>query len=222
MGNRRSILPYGLTAMLFLGLGFFASQKIKPVEVRELLKENNSLKQAITHLTANHQMGYVKVLEQYEGINGLETRLKFVETNPENSAEPMYEREYTIPGDVVHFDAMVVKFSQDLVMGGDEKALFMWRRLYGENMAPADGLAIDQEGEEPLRYANYFKDVPSKERAVFWDRLWDLANDPEAMSDMGVHAVYGSAVYKKLKPGLIYVFKFDASGNFYPETVPDL
>jgi hypothetical protein len=49
-----------------------------------------------------------------------------------------------------------------------------------------------------------------------------LANDPEALQQHGIKAIYGNAVYKKLKPGLIYVFKISPTGQLIPETVPDL
>lgn len=35
-------------------------------------------------------------------------------------------------------------------------------------------------------------------------------------------AIYGSVVYQKLEPGLIYVFKISSTGALYPETVLDL
>jgi hypothetical protein len=57
---------------------------------------------------------------------------------------------------------------------------------------------------------------------MFWSAVWELANDPEALQQDGIKAIYGNAVYKKLKPGLIYVFKISSSGQVYPETVPDL
>jgi hypothetical protein len=49
-----------------------------------------------------------------------------------------------------------------------------------------------------------------------------LANDPEVLQQHGIKAIYGNAVYKKLRPGLIYVFKISPTGQLYPETVPDL
>jgi hypothetical protein len=61
-----------------------------------------------------------------------------------------------------------------------------------------------------------------KDRQTFWAAIWDLANDPEALQQHGIKAIYGNAVYKKLKPGLIYVFKISPTGQLIPETVPDL
>ena len=55
---------------------------------------------------------------------------------------------------------------------------------------------------------------------MFWEAIWDLANDPEALRDHGIKAIYGNAVYKRLRPGLIYVFKISNTGRLYPQTVP--
>ncbi len=57
---------------------------------------------------------------------------------------------------------------------------------------------------------------------MFWEHIWELANNPEALSQYDIEAVYGNAVYTKLRPGLIYVFKITASGQGYPEVVPEL
>ena len=57
---------------------------------------------------------------------------------------------------------------------------------------------------------------------MFWPEIWELSNDPDRLKDAGIQAIYGNAVYKKLRPGLIYVFKISPSGQLYPEVVPDM
>jgi hypothetical protein len=60
------------------------------------------------------------------------------------------------------------------------------------------------------------------EATRFWDAIWDLADDPDRLKRHGVEAIYGNAVYTRLKPGLIYIFKISANGRLSPEVVPDL
>ena len=57
---------------------------------------------------------------------------------------------------------------------------------------------------------------------TFWKGIWDLADCPDKLSGSGVEAIYGTAVYKRLRHGLIYIFNLEADGNIYPETIPDL
>jgi hypothetical protein len=63
--------------------------------------------------------------------------------------------------------------------------------------------------------------LPTADQGLFWDAIWRLANDPEAEKAHHIKAAYGNAVYKKFRPGLIYLFKISSAGQVCPETVPD-
>ena len=190
--------------------------------IYQLLGENKHLKEAVTNLTEETQIGYAKVLRQEDKGNRLTTRLLFVETDRSDETKRIVEKEYDLEGDVVFFDALIVKFGNQVVMDGKEKSLYLWRRVYGERTAPSDGLPIELEGAEPARYANIFTKLSMKNRELFWSEIWQLSNDPDRLKEVGVSAIYGSVVYKKLRPGLIYAFKIDNRGNLHPETVPAL
>ena len=192
------------------------------VTIHELLTENKNLKQAITNLTEESQIGYAKVLNQ-EIIDGkLLTTIKFVETARDDKTKKILEKEYTIEGDIVHFDALIIKFGSKMVTDGKARALYLWRRVYGEKMAPGQGFLIEEPCAEPQRYKDLLKALPIEQRQMFWTNIWDLANDKDKLSKYDIEAIYGSAVYSKLKAGLIYVFKLAPTGNFYPEAVPDI
>ena len=207
-----------LVAVVFLAGTLFYGTKT----VHDLLGENKKLKQALTTLTHEDQIGYAKVVRQETRDGKLYSIIRFVETAREDRLRTVLEKEYEIEGDTVHFDALIVTFSDQAVMDGKERSLYLWRRVYGENMSPAEGFAIEEEGTAPARYADLLERLRLPERKLFWSAIWDLANDPEALQQHGVKAIYGNAVYKKLRPGLIYVFKISASGQVYPETVPEL
>ena len=109
-----------------------------------------------------------------------------------------------------------------MVLDGRERAMYLWRRIYGETMAPQNGFAIESPGAEPARYADLMSRLSIKQREMFWSNIWDLANDAEKLKQEGITAIYGNAVYSKLRPGLIYVFKISPTGQLYPEVVPDM
>jgi hypothetical protein len=201
----------------FGGLLFYGSRSI-----HDLFENNKKLKAAIANLTREDQIGYAKVIRQ-ETIGGkLQTTLKFVETARDNQLKKVLEREYTIEGDVVFFDALIVTFNDEDVMTGEKRALYLWRRVYGENMAPSDGYPIEMESQAPKRYADFLAQLSLPEQEMFWEAVWQLADDPDVLKKHGIKAVYGNAVYKKLRPGLIYVFKISGNGRVFPETVPDI
>jgi len=218
----KAVVTLGVLAAVGIGgmavwQEFFTNRTIE-----ELLTENTHLKQAITHLREETQIGYAKVVSQDTRDGQLFTRLMFVETLPNDPLTPVLKKEYEVQGDIAHFDALIVKFGQERVMDGREKALYLWRRIYGEHQTPESGLAINPEGQEPARYGDLCEKLSLQDRDLFWTHIWTLSNDPNHLSDLGVQAIYGNAVYHKLQPGLIYVFKIDNTGSLYPEIIPDL
>lgn len=207
-----------LSALALIGGTFFYGAKT----VHDLLQGNEALKKAITTLTHEDQIGFAKVITQEERDGQVYTTIRFVETARDDMLNRVLEKEYVIAGDVIHFDALIVTFSDQLVLDGKARSLYIWRRIYGESMNPADGFEIETPGTHPERYAGLLRDLKQPEQQLFWDAIWDLSNNPEALRDYGIKAIYGNAVYKRLKPGLIYVFKIGVDGQVYPETVLDM
>lgn len=207
-----------LVIVAYFGRGFY----YRAMTIHQLLTENKHLKQAITNLTYEDQIGYAKVIAQEPNDGRLLTTIKFVETARDDKLKTILEKEYTIEGDIVYFDALIVKFGDKIVMDGNTKALFLWRRIYGEKMAPEQGFAIEEPGAEPQRYSDMLKVLPIKQRQLFWSNIWDLANNPDKLKKHDIEAIYGNAVYSKLRKGLIYVFKISPTGQVYPEVVPDI
>lgn len=212
------ILLTCLAGLTYMGRGFY----YRALTIHELLTENRQLKQAITNLTTEDQIGYAKVISQIHRDGQLFTTIRFVETARNNKLTKLIEADYTIQGDVIFFDALIVKFGEKMVMDGTQKALYLWRRVYGENTAPENGLTIEQPGREPQRYKDLLELLPPSQRNLFWTNIWQLANDPERLSQYDIKAVYGNVVYSRLKEDLIYVFRITPAGQLYPEVLPDM
>jgi hypothetical protein len=219
----KRILPFITTSLPLVVLAFVGGSLFYGTKtVHDLLGDNQKLKAAISSLVQEDQIGFAKVIRQETRDGKLFTTLRFVETARGDMTRKVLEKEYEIEGDVVHFDTLVVTFSDQAVMDGKARSLYLWRRIYGEHQSPADGFPIETPGTNPERYAGLLHELKLPERQLFWSAIWDLANDPEALRDHGIKAIYGNAVYKRLRPGLIYVFKIGADGQVYPETVLDM
>ena len=128
------------------------------------MTDNKQLKQAITNLTDEDQIGYAKVIAQEPNDGKFYTTIKFVETARGDKLKTILEKEYTIEGDMVYFDALIVKFGNKIVMDGGTKALYLWSKVYGEKMAPEQGFAIEEPGAEPQRYSELLKVLPIKQK----------------------------------------------------------
>jgi hypothetical protein len=216
-------LPLIIVLAVLAGMAYLGRTPYKAIAtIRELLTENKELKQALTNLNREDQIGYAKVIAQEMKDGELFTTIRFVETARDNKLKKILEKEYTIAGDIIHFDALIVKFGSKMVMDGRTRALYLWRRVYGEKMTPAEGFPIEEPGVEPQRYKDLLEALPIEHRKMFWSEIWELANDTEKLTEYDIEAIYGNAVYWKLREGLIYVFKINSSGQVYPEIVPDI
>jgi hypothetical protein len=211
------LIPLGI-GLVYVGRAVYEGT----MTIRQLLTENKELKQAITNLTTEEQIGYAKVIRQEPNDGRLFTTLRFVETDRDDKLHKILEKEYTIEGDIVHFDALIVKFGPQMVMDGKARAMYLWRRVYGEKMTPEQGFAIESVGQESARYADLFKLMPAEHRQLFWQYIWDLAESPDALKEYDIQAIYGNVVYTRLRPGLIYVFQINPSGQVWPQIVPEL
>lgn len=190
--------------------------------IEQLLTQNEGLKTAISNLSEENQIGYAKVLSQETRDGTLFTKLLFVEVDPSDYTTHLLKKEVEIEGDVVHFDTLIVTFSGDLVMDGKERAMYLWRRIYGETMPPEQGFPIEIEGQPSPRYAHLCDKLSIEDRDLFWSEIWKLSNNPKRLESLGIKAIFGNDVYRQLKPGLIYIFKVSSTGTLYPEIIPDL
>jgi hypothetical protein len=220
------IVVLGLIGVIVFGVVAYRAADT----IGELLLENSRLKKAISNLTQEDQIGYAKVTNQVMRGDKQFTTLKFIVTDRKDKNVHKLVKEYTIEGNVIHFDAIIVKFDNKEVIDGEKKALYLWRRVYGEYMAPNDGLTIETEGITPARYDDIFEPQSwfaklmqkQDEAEIFWDAIWELAHDPEKLKLYGVDAAYGNVVYTKLMLGLIYEFSISSTGQIVPRTVPDI
>lgn len=210
-----------LLAVLGAG-GFFWYRFTTNRTIEQLLRENEGLKTAISNLTQENQIGYAKVLSQETRDGKLFTKLLFVEVDPSDFTKQILKKEYEVEGDVVHFDTLIVTFGSQLVMDGKERAMYLWRRIYGEKMPPEQGYPIETQGQPSPRYAELCAKLSIEDNKLFWDEIWQLSNNPKRLESLGIKAVFGDAIYRQIKPGLIYVFKVSNTGTLYPEIIPDL
>ncbi|MFU8848455.1 MAG: hypothetical protein ACNA77_07035 [Opitutales bacterium] len=199
-----------------LGVVFYFSSS----SIHSLLTENHQLNKAIRNLTEEQQIGYATLESRSRNALGqAESLVRFVQTAPGRPNEVVSEEFFVVEGEVIHFDALIVKFSDDYVKDGKGRALYLWRRIYGENQAPAEGDLIQSPGQAPERYRAITQSLRLKDQSVFWDAIWDLANDPQQLSEYGLTAVFGNAIYTRMEPDRVYLFKISPTGQIYPDVL---
>ena len=208
------VLLAAAAAAAIVGLAYYFSSS----SIHSLLTENHELNKAIRNLTEERQIGYATVVSQETDQLGQTSSLvRFVQTAPGNPDQIVSEQLFQIAGSVIHFDALIVKFSDAYVREGKGRALYLWRRIHGDQTAPENGQAIQKPGDHPERYAAISDSLRLKDREVFWDAIWKLAENPAQLTEFGVTAIYGNAIYTRMQPDQVYLFKISPTGQIYPK-----
>ena len=197
-------------------------EKIEVIEEQD--ERIRELDLAIRLLKVDHRLAQIDVLGQTEvpGRAGdppdVVTRLRFTELGPDG--KPLGSgRELEIQGRLVYVETLVIKFGDDYVERGDAlrgTSVCLFRRLFGENQSPTEGVPLEPAGTQPLTYAD--DDGPDTFYDELWDRIWDYANDPALARKKGVRASHGEAPFIEARPGKRYRLELRASGGLTIQT----
>ena len=188
-----------------------AREKITQLEI-----DNLKLEMANTFLKKTRRLAVISdiVKEAQEGSDAVKTTFSFSEIDL--SDNPIGEkRTFTIDGDVLYIDSLVIKFEDSFVEQGDVlkgSALCLFNRLFGEKQKPEEGFRIDPEGETPKPYKLDSPDTSEFEKEL-WGNFWKLAQDPEFAKKMGVRSAHGIAPSMKLQEGSTYKLEMRNTGE---------
>ncbi len=150
------------------------------------------------------------------------TAFRFAEVG-ENGERLGPAQSFSVQGNLVYFDALVVKFDDSFVERNDLErgsSLLLFRRIFGEYQKPAEGFAIDTVGQRPQGYAGSSQGS-SEFHQDLWRRFWEYALDPEVARQAGVRAMHGEAPFVKLVPGRAYEIELRSSEGLVVRAVPD-
>ena len=177
---------------------------------------------ALELLKVDHRLAEIRVLEQGNDPDGAPyTRVQFVELGPDG--EPLDAGvEALVRGRTVYVETLVIKFDDSFVESGDAlrgTSICLFRRLFGEDQRPTDGIPIDTAGEQPLVYSG--DEPPPPLHRDLWNRFWEYANDPELAAERGVRAIHGEAPFIELRPGRRYRVELRASGGLTIRTLEE-
>ncbi len=173
--------------------------KAKEREIQRLQIANRLLKvtQRVAQVDVLSQTGSAKA-------GDLATKFTFQEIGADN--RPLGDpRTFTVRGDVVYFDAWVVKYEDRLVESGDplrSMSIYLFRRIFGEAQEPRNGFVLDAVGSTPAAY-RAGGTMTDAERDL-WSKFWDYANNPALAGKAGIRAAHGEAPSIKLMPGKRY------------------
>lgn len=188
---------------------------------QQLTESNELLQLANRYLKTDYRTARIEVLEQKTDPESpekvLETKIRFTEFDPSTGSIAAKPAEFTVGGDMIYVDALIVKFDDVLVESADilkNRSLVSFQRIFGENQAPSSGYRIDAEGQIPSIY----RSSPENEEAgelerLIWSNFWKISNDPKMQKELGIRAIHGEAPSQRLEPGRLYYLDLRASGG---------
>jgi hypothetical protein len=193
----------------------------RDAQIRTLTERAQALEAAVRLLRHTERRARIVVLDQGPGADGhLVTRIRFSELNSNGDAvgEP---REFSVTGDEVYVDTLVIKFEDEFITAGDAlkgRSLLLFRRIFGDRLRPVDAHVLDREGQMPQAYAA--EKAPSAFERELWAQFWMLANDPAEAKRRGVRALHGEAVSTKLRKAGVYAVTFRSTGELTIQVAP--
>ncbi len=183
-------------------------------KAEQIERERRELAAIVERLRVERRMAEVEVLQQHRDDQGRvrQTVVRFTEAG--RDGRPLPPLVIGVPGGVPHFDALVLKFSDDCVEQGDPlrgQSLALFRRIYSESQAPEDGYWLGRPGDVPDIYRT--SPEPSAFEIDLWQHFWSYATDPEKAAEAGVRVAQGEAVYAPMSAGERWRLTLEADGG---------
>lgn len=190
------------------------------IRLQDLVTEQDriikTLELAKRMLAVSHRVALIEVLAQgasAEAPESVRTTVRFTELGPDGeSLAP--GQELTLEGKAIYVESLVIQFEDRYVEQGDAlrgTSLCLFRRLFGENQSPSQGVALDSAEQFPSVYRGD-TGIDPVHRAL-WERFWDYANDPTLARQVGVRALQGEAPFVEARVGKKYRLELRASGG---------
>ncbi len=211
-------VKFAVGAALLVGVAVVTAVKFGSQEVRQLQQQVNQLQQErrklveyAARLSSARRVAQVDVVRQYRDAAGNPvTALLWQEIGSDgNLGRPVAVEAV---GELVYFEALVIKFAQQFVGEGDPErgaSLAMFRRIFGDRQAPESVPDLDRMARPPVSDSA----SPAALQDELWARFWDMIDDPQLAARYGVRIVQCEAPAVPMKTGQIWEVTLDASGG---------
>jgi hypothetical protein len=181
--------------------------------------ETRVLKKIIERLSADSRAAEVLVTDvRFDPAKAKNyTTIKFMEYDTQQKPlEPMY---FTFSGNIIQFQAMVIRFDDFYVKTGHPlkgKSAYILTKAFSLDGKKAEVFEINKLEGVPSGYrlegrGNYFE-------KKLWQRFWEYALKPEAAKRSGIKNAQIEAPGTKFIPGLLYTIKIEHDGGLRIDT----
>jgi hypothetical protein len=211
--TRRLVMLLALGAIVAGGFWFYQGRR--EVEV---------LRQIVSRLTSETKVAHVRVEDVQADPAGRvqKLRLKIVEYASGNQPlEPIY-CDFSV-NDVVHFEALVIRLNDELIMEGKGKSIHLFRRAFAldDDGNTYESCDINRPREVPGGYSLLSGDSEVREiERRYWRKFWDYALDEKKRKSAGVKTAQIEAPGMRFVRDIDYVIYLEHDGGLRFKTKP--
>jgi hypothetical protein len=189
--------------------------------VYDLWREKALYETYLHNLLGEQRVAEVCILDQQRPPDEpVRTTVRFQEFR--QNGQPLSPLVVTLPGEEIYVDAFVTIFESDAVKSGQAKSLYLFRRIFTEQVAPQVGFPLYRsEGSGdgvPQPYVRQDIDRTAQQRV--WGSLWRLIEDAAYAETQRVRTTFGQAVYAEMQTGQCYAVSIQHNGGLllHPRT----
>lgn len=205
-------------------LVFFVLAVLGHSGYRFYLKEKHEiqiLKRVVDRLSADSRVAEVLVtgVNFDEELGKVMTTIKFLEYDAQG--EPMAPRYFTFSGNIIQFQALVVRFDDLHVRRGDAlkgKSAFLFWKVFMLDGKDTQEYAINRVNEIPDGYKLAGVYDPYEEK--LWEMFWGFALNPQRAAEQGIKNAQIEAPGTMFVPGNIYVIRIEHDGGLRIDVSP--
>ena len=190
-------------------------------QLHRWLEEKRVLREVIERLSADSRIAEVLVTktEFDEGSKTILTTIKFLEYDA--AGKPLEPKYFTFAGNLIQFQALVIRFEDALVKAGDRlrgKSAYLFVKAFTLSKEHTQVFEITPTEGVPAGYK-----VPGRRsdfESKLWAEFWSYALDPEARNRAGVKNAQIEAPGSMFVPGSIYTIHIEHDGGIRIDAQP--
>jgi len=185
----------------------------KALDLEQKTIENDKLKVSMDLLKIDRRVAQLTVNKKGIDENGQKfLEVTFSEVDREGKIIGS-SREFTLLGHMFFVDCWVAQFEDKYIEQADplrSASIFTFKKIYGDEMKPADGFSLDDFSKPAGIYAETEASEFAKQ---IWQDFVNVCNDKDRQEELGIRAASGQANYLPPKEGQTYQITIRASGQ---------
>ncbi|MBI3312858.1 MAG: hypothetical protein HYZ83_01295 [Candidatus Omnitrophica bacterium] len=189
-------------------------------------EEARVLREIVERLSSDSRIAEVLVTKSEfdETTKKIHTTIKFLEysaAGQEAASRPLAPKYFTFEGNIIQFQALVIRFNDKFVRAGDKlrgKSAYLFLKAFVLDEENTQMFKISDVREIPAGYK--IPGEKSKFEEKLWRQFWEYALNPKIRERAGIKSAQIEAPGSLFLPGTIYTLRIEHDGGIRIDTRP--